>query len=125
MSQHPAPGPTFTARPTDAEPPVPTRPTWDVTLLSAITAVIVVAQLSLAAATVYDTVGSTSALAGLGYLIAAMVATPAVLATLIGVPGFLLRRRAPVLARVLAWTAIAIEFLAMFVLASMWGVFAS
>ena len=80
-----------------------TADTRTATVLSAVTALIAAALLGYSALITYDSARSDDALAGLGYLVALVLGTPALLGLALAVPAFGLRRRRAGTARTLGW----------------------
>lgn len=76
------------------------------TILSALTTLLAAAFLTLAGMMAYDSAQSDGDLAGLGYIVAAVVAAPAAVGLALAVPAFLLRRRPTSTARVLGWAGL-------------------
>ena len=81
------------------------------TALSVATALVALALLALAGGIALDTSRTEGSLAGLGYVVAIVVAAPAVVALLLSVPAFVLRRRAAALAVTLGWFGLAAALL--------------
>lgn len=79
--------------------------------LSVATALIALALLALAGWITLETSHAEGSLAGLGYVVAILVAAPAVVALLLSVPAFVLRRRAAALAVTLGWFGLAAALL--------------
>jgi hypothetical protein len=75
--------------------------------LSILTAVAALALLAIAGWVALDTSGTEGSLAGVGYIVAIVIAVPALVALLLSVPAFVLRRRAATLAVVLGWVGLA------------------
>jgi hypothetical protein len=79
--------------------------------LSIVTAVVALVLIALAGAIALDTSRTEGSLAGLGYIVAIVVAAPAVVALLLSVPAFVLRRRTAALAVTLGWFGLAAALL--------------
>ena len=79
--------------------------------LSVVTALAALVLLALAGSITLETSRTEGSLAGLGYILAIILAAPAVVALLLSVPAFVLRRRAGALAVTLGWFGLAAALL--------------